>query len=215
MVSMHAIAARYNIAPTQQVSCVTAGESGSARRDWQLFRWGLIPSWATDSAIGNRMINARSETVQEKRSFKKAFLSRRCLVPADGYFEWMKTPNGKQPFSIERADGGLLAMAGLWEQNTRIDNESPLQSFTILTTAANSATKKIHDRMPVLLDQADWDHWLDPDFADLDTLQRLMKPAAEDYLKCVPVSTLVNSPRNDTPECVQPITIDGQPSLFN
>lgn len=208
--SEYAIAARYNIAPTQQVSCVRPSEDG--RRQWSMLRWGLIPSWADDPAIGNRMINARSETVHEKPSFKKAFVSRRCLIPADGYYEWMKTSGGKQPYLIERSDGGVLALAGLWERNRKIAGEDqPIESFTILTTSANDTTRSIHDRMPVILDTDGQSTWLDGNLSDPDQLRSLLRPAPNDLLKTFPVSKIVNSPRNDVPECIQPIDLFDDP----
>ncbi|WP_161604217.1 SOS response-associated peptidase [Roseiconus nitratireducens] len=204
----YAIAARYNIAPTQSISVIhtEAGASAGSRRQWSLFRWGLVPPWADDLAIGNRMINARSETVHEKNSFRKAFVQRRCLIPADGYFEWMKTPDGKQPYLIERASGGMLAMAGLWEQNKRVSSSGhAIRTCTILTTAANETTATIHDRMPVLLEGDQRDAWLDPQQDDPTALRRLLQPASNDLLKYAPVSRLVNRPGNDSPECVQVI----------
>ncbi|QEF96181.1 Putative SOS response-associated peptidase YedK [Stieleria maiorica] len=195
---------RYNIAPTQNVSCIRAGED--PRRQWVMLRWGLVPPWADDLAIGNRMINARSETAHEKPSFKKAFASRRCLIPADGYYEWMKTPDGKQPYLIERSDGGVLALAGLWERNRKISGDDrAIETFTILTTAANDTTRSIHDRMPVILDVEGQAAWLDADLDDPSSLGDLMRPAPDDLLTAFPVSKIVNSPRNDVPECVERI----------
>ncbi|MDV6032994.1 MAG: SOS response-associated peptidase [Phycisphaera sp. RhM] len=198
---------RYNIAPTQQVSCVRAAADGP-RREWVMLRWGLVPSWADDLAIGNRMINARSETVHEKPSFKKAFASRRCLIPADGYYEWMKTADGKQPYLIEPVDGGVLALAGLWERNRKIEGDDrPIETFTILTTAANETTRSIHDRMPVILDADGQAAWLEQDRDDPSSLRELLRPAPVDLLTAFPVSKIVNSPRNDVPECVERIEL--------
>ena len=195
--------ARYNIAPTQNVACILAGEGG--RRSWEMFRWGLIPPWADDAAIGNRMINARSETVHEKRSFKNAFAKRRCLIPADGYFEWMKTESGKQPYLIERDGDGILAMAGLWESNTKLGQDGQtLRSLTILTTEANHVTEAIHHRMPVMIEPKDRELWLDTGVNDLERLSPLFAALPDDALTLKPVSTVVNSPRNDSPECVAP-----------
>lgn len=205
-----AIAPRYNIAPTQNVSCIRSTDDG--RRQWSLLRWGLVPSWATDLAIGNRMINARSETVDEKRSFKKAFMERRCLVPADGYYEWQKTSQGKQPFLIQHADGKVLAMAALWECNRKLDgDQQPLETFTILTTAANQTTSGIHDRMPVFLAPDAQAIWLDDKIEDPNLLKTLLHPAPEDWLTTFPVSTIVNSPRNDTSDCIKPIELPADP----
>jgi putative SOS response-associated peptidase YedK len=193
---------RYNIAPTQSIACIHPTVD-SERRDCSRMRWGLLPPWAKELAVGNRMINARSETVQEKRSFKNAFQTRRCLIPADGYYEWMKTSEGKQPYLIQRPDQGLLAMAGLWESNPHLGNGQPIHSVTILTTAANQTTKHIHDRMPVFLNASDWERWLSGD--DEASLRGLLRPAANDLLEATPVSKTVNSPRNDSPDCVQPL----------
>ena len=198
---------RYNIAPTQSVSCVRLDEDG--RRTWSLLRWGLVPPWAQDLSIGNRMINARSETVFEKRSFKNAITKRRCLIPADGYYEWMKTPDGKQPYLIERNDKAVLAMAGIWERNRKIQDDTPIETFTILTTSASEATRPIHDRMPVFLDSEGQTIWLDQQVQSPDDLQPLLHPAPEDWLTAAPVSKTVNTPRNDVPECIEKVDLDG------
>ena len=203
---------RYNIAPTQSVACVGRPTAGSSR---ELFfaRWGLVPSWADDLKIGNRMINARSETVSVKPSFKRAFEKRRCLIPADGYFEWVKTTDGKQPYLIRRQDNAPFAMAGLWEENKKIaDDRAPIRSCTVLTTAANALTSAIHDRMPVFLSESSFDIWLDPDFEDSQKLLDMLRPAAEDLLSAVPVSRHVNNVRNSGPKCVAPI--DGDSMLW-
>ncbi|NND96789.1 MAG: SOS response-associated peptidase [Pirellulaceae bacterium] len=201
---------RYNIAPTQSIACVNRVDAGQPR---QLFfaRWGLLPSWADGLSIGNRMINARSETVDSKPSFKRAFASRRCLIPADGYFEWTKTAGGKQPYLIERPDHGVLAMAGLWEENKKLGSEDePLVSCTILTTDANDTTGQIHNRMPVFLDFDTHDQWLDPGSRDVEALKSLLIPAPEDWLQATPVSKRVNSAKNDDPACIEPVAATGQ-----
>ena len=177
-----------------------------------MLRWGLVPSWADDLAIGNRMINARSETVHEKRSFKSALVKRRCLIPADGYYEWMNATAGKQPFLIHRVDGGVLAIAGLWECNCKIlGDDQPIETFTILTTSANDTTRPIHDRMPVILDVQGQATWLDDDIDDPDELRPLLCPAPNDLLTAFPVSKIVNSPRNEVPECVQKTELPNDP----
>jgi putative SOS response-associated peptidase YedK len=195
---------RYNIAPTQSIVCVlreTTGQGPVAIKA----RWGLVPPWATDLAIGNRMINARGETLDVKRSFSKAFASQRCLIPADGYFEWKKVSDGKQPYLITRKNNGLLAMAGLWEANHKIaDDGSEIRTCTIITTSANRTTSDIHERMPVFLDISDHDQWLDPDFRETEKLKKLLVPAPDDWLQMIPVSRRVNSPRHDDEQCVQP-----------
>lgn len=203
---------RYNIAPTQTIWALahfTGKDSAVAHR----FRWGLVPRWAKDLAIGNRMINARSETVDSKPSFRDAWKRRRCLIPADGYYEWRATADGKQPYLIESAgDDRVLAMAGLWECNDHVkdpksDRAGPLWTCTIMTTRANSTTVKIHDRMPVLIDQADFGCWLDPEFSDAGYLKTLLGPAREDRLKLTAVSKHVNNARNDDVQCIEPVSL--------
>ena len=207
---------RYNVAPTQAIPCVARRETGSMRSVF-LARWGLVPSWADDLAIGNRMINARGETVDSKPSFKRAFASRRCLIPADGYYEWMKTEDGKQPYLIERPDHGVLAMAALWEVNKKLgSDDQPVVSCTVITTNANHVTSMIHDRMPVFLQHADHDTWLDPGFRDAEKLKALLVPADDDLLRPVAVSRRVNSPKHDDAGCVEPIgAIPRAQSLFD
>jgi putative SOS response-associated peptidase YedK len=168
------------------------------------FRWGLIPPWAKDLAIGNRMMNARSETLDTKPSFRKAFVARRCLIPSDGYYEWKNVSDGKQPYLIE-PKSGLFAMAGLWEENTKLAaNGETLRTTTIITTEANETTSGVHHRMPVLLDESNFETWLDPNFRDLDTLKNLLVPAPNDALKLTAVSRHVNRATNDDPGCVEP-----------
>ena len=150
---------RYNIAPTQQVPVIRL--RADASRELSLLRWGLVPSWAQDPSIGQRMINARAETVASKPSYRAAFRRRRCLVPADGYYEWQKAGRAKQPYYIRLRDEPLFAMAGLWEQWHDTGGEL-WETFAIITTEANQATRAIHDRMPVILSQQDYAQWLDP-----------------------------------------------------
>ncbi len=192
---------RYNVAPTQNVVAVTAEDQQGLVASY--FRWGLIPSWAADLSVGNRMINARSETLHEKRSFSGALKRRRCLIIADGYYEWQKLDNGKQPFWIAPRSGGVMQLAGLWEQNVKATGE-PIRSCTIITTAANDALSSVHDRMPALLTGASAERWADPTCA-ADEAQALLGPAENDFLTARKVSQLVNNPRNDRPECVEPI----------
>lgn len=206
------IAPRFNIAPTQLISCVLSGDDD--RRDWKLLRWGLIPPWADDASIGNRMINARSETAHEKRSFKHAFATRRCLVPADGYYEWAKTGNGRQPFWITRRDGGMLAMAGLWEANQKLgESGQPILSCTILTTSANRTTENLHDRMPVFLDSRGQHVWLDQSIKNKEDLSEFLRPAPDDWLETREVSKRVNHPGNDSPQCLEAIDDVGPPPV--
>lgn len=195
---------RYNIAPTQLVLAVIERD-GVRRAGW--LRWGLVPSWAKDPAIGNRMINARAETVHEKPSFRSAFARRRCLIIADGYYEWQKRPDRKVPHWIHRPDRRPFAMAGLWERWNPPDGGEPLHSCTIITTEANDFVRPIHDRMTVILSPEERRIWLDPE-ADPDTLRSLLRPWEGDDLTAHEVSTLVNSPRNDSPECIEEATKD-------
>lgn len=211
-VHAHELAPRYNIAPTQEVPIVrlsafldeAAGEAaGHARaRELALARWGLVPFWAKDPSIGNRMINARGETVAQKPAFRAAFSKRRCLVPADGFFEWQKTDAGKQPWYIHAVGGEPLALAGLWELWNPPDGGAPLASCAIITTRANEFMRPLHDRMPVVLDAEARDAWLSGDTSP-DQLQALLAPAAEDALEAWPVSRRVNSPFNEDPSLVE------------
>lgn len=198
---------RYNIAPTQWVPVVvereTEREAQPARR-LELFRWGLLPPWADSLAIGSRMINARSETVTEKRSFSGPFKSRRCILPADGYYEWQQTEAGKQPYEFSLASGGLLAMAGLWEVNRRAgETGQTIYSCTVLTTAANQLAATVHDRMPVLLNEAAVELWLDPQFENIAALQDLLRPAPDDWLVKRPVNKQLGNVKNEGPELLQ------------
>jgi putative SOS response-associated peptidase YedK len=203
------LAPRYNIAPTQEVPVVrvleaVAGE-GDSRRQLDLLRWGLVPFWADDPAIGNRMINARAESVATKPAFRQSFRKRRCLVVADGFYEWKKEPEGKQPYRIHRRDGRPFAFAGLWDRWTDrrpgAGDAPPLDTFTILTAEAAPEIASIHHRMPVILDPADHDLWLDPAVTDVDRLQPLLALRDASFLAAYPVSKLVNSPANDVPGC--------------
>lgn len=198
--------ARYNIAPSQAVAAVRARPGGSTREAVML-RWGLIPSWAKDPVIGNRMINARAESVADKPSFRAAFRRRRCLVPADGFYEWQKCNGAKQPFCIVRADGAPFAFAGLWEhwENAGAGAASTVESCTIVTTEANERVAPIHNRMPVILDPADYALWLDPQVADRPILEALLQPCPADDLAAWPVSTHINSPDYGAPDCVEPL----------
>lgn len=201
------VPARYNVAPTQPLPVVRvlrAGEGGVGR-EWAVVRWGLIPPWADDPSIGNRLINARAETAAEKPSFRNAFKKRRCLVPADGFYEWPKTAKKgpKQPYLIRLKSGQPFAFAGLWESWTSPDGEV-IESCTILTTEANEALSAIHDRMPVIIAPEDYDRWLDP-ATPLEEVQSLLRPYPAEEMERVAVSTLVNNPRHDAPECVEPL----------
>jgi putative SOS response-associated peptidase YedK len=194
------LAPRYNIAPTQPALIVREVDK---RRLATLVRWGLVPFWADDIAIGNRMINARAETVAEKPAFRAAFRHRRCLVPADGYYEWQSRDGRKQPYLITRADGRCVALAGLWEHWQRNGNE--LETMSLLTCGANHALSAIHDRMPVTIAPQDYATWLALD-TPVTVLKALLKPADDDAFVARAVSTRVNSPRHDDAECIAPLT---------
>lgn len=195
---------RYNIAPTQEVLAVR--QEGDDRLAVGL-RWGLIPYWAKDAAIGNRMINARSETVAEKPSFKHALKRRRCLIPADGFYEWVKTSakGPKQPYHIHFEGHRPFVFAGLWEVWKK--GPEPIESCTVLTTDANEEIRPVHHRMPVILEGDKRDAWLDPSIEDSDLLSTLLGPLPDGSLQLTPVSTRVNSPRNDVPECLEPVAV--------
>jgi putative SOS response-associated peptidase YedK len=191
---------RYNLAPTQAAQVVRADEAG--KRRLAFLRWGLVPFWAKDPDGGPRPINARAETVAEKPTFREAFRKRRCLVPADGFYEWQKREKGKQPYRIMLKDERVFAFAGLWEL---WKGEEEIESFTIIVTDANDFLKPIHDRMPVILDPKDYALWLDPDAHAANDLKPLLRPCPSDKLSAYPVSRFVNSPKNDDPACIEPL----------
>jgi putative SOS response-associated peptidase YedK len=192
------ISPRFNIAPTQTVPIVRAGTERA--RELAMVRWGLVPSWAKDASIGARMINARGETVAEKPSFRSAVKSRRCLVPASGFFEWVKTAEGKQPHFIHFADARPFAFAGLWER--WLKGDEPLETCTIITTTPNELVANLHDRMPAILPRDRFDEWLDPNPLAVDQLEEILVPHPADGMEAYPVSTHVNRPGNDDPECI-------------
>jgi putative SOS response-associated peptidase YedK len=200
----------YNVAPTSDVYVVHA-DGGVRRVD--AFHWGLVPIWAKDPKVGNRMINARSETLASKGAFKPAFKKRRCIVPADGFYEWKKLEGQKkkQPYFIHRPDDEPFAFAGLWEvwRGPEKDaDEVQLRSTTIITTSANEPMSAIHDRMPVVLPPSAWDEWLDPDNDDIDTLGKLLVPAPASLITMHPVGTGVGNVRNNGPQLVEEIPPD-------
>jgi putative SOS response-associated peptidase YedK len=191
---------RYNIAPTQQVPIVRLGDSSKSKLITA--RWGLIPSWAKDAKIGNKLINARGETVAEKPSFRSAFRKRRCLVPADGFYEWKKLDGGKQPHFIHLRDEEPFAFAGLWEHWTNPNDGEVIESCTIVTTEANSLMRTLHDRMPVILPAQDYERWLDPATQDVEALKALLRPYPSEDMTAYPVSTYVNNPRHEDAKCL-------------
>ena len=191
--------ARYNIAPRQPVAAVRLDPKG--QRELVFLRWGLVPAWADDPTIGYKMINARGETAATKPSFRQAFRTRRCLIPADGFYEWRKSGRLKQPYHITLGADELFAFAGLWERWQR--NGEPLETCTLLTTTANDELKPIHDRMPVILRPDAYAAWLDPQAA-ADALAALIQPLPSGLLKLRPVSSFVNSPGHEGPQCLAP-----------
>jgi putative SOS response-associated peptidase YedK len=194
---------RYNIAPTQPVAVVM---NEADERQLKELRWGLIPFFAKDPSIGSRLINARAETVAEKPAFRNAFKQRRCLIVADGFYEWRQEAKRKIPYYIHMDSDEPFAFAGLWERWTP-EGESPLLTCTILTTEANPLMRPIHDRMPVILPRDAREVWLDPD-ADPDRLHVLLRPYEGEDMEAYTVSTRVNSPRYDGPECVEPEEVE-------
>jgi putative SOS response-associated peptidase YedK len=191
---------RFTIAPTQPVAVVRRrAEQGG--KELAFLRWGLIPAWADDPSIGNRLINARSETAATKPSFRKAFRSRRCLVVADGFYEWQKTDGRKQPSFIGLKSDRPFGLAGLWERWEK--GEGPVESCTILTTDANPLMQPIHERMPVIVPADQYDFWLDPRCQDSEKLANLLRPYPSQDMLAYRVSTLVNNPKNDVAKCVE------------
>ncbi|MBI4282173.1 MAG: SOS response-associated peptidase [Chloroflexi bacterium] len=189
---------RFNIAPTQQVLTVTADGSENQA---QMMKWGLIPFWAKDPSIGNRMINARAETLTERSVFRKAFQKRRCLVIADSFYEWMKVGKSKVPMRIILKSGEPFGFAGLWETWKSPDGE-PVQSCTIITTTPNKVMEQIHNRMPVILPREAEGIWLSPEQTSQTALRDLLVPYAAGDMEAYPVSALVNSPKDDTPDVI-------------
>jgi putative SOS response-associated peptidase YedK len=221
------LAPDYNVAPTKEVYAVmerppSKESEEPPQRQLRVVKWGLVPSWAKDPAIGNRMINARMETVAEKPAYRRALASRRCLLPADGYFEWYpteeKTKAGKpkkQPFFIHPEDGSPLAMAGLyeiWRDPSKDDDADDrfLWTCTVITTDAPDDLGRIHDRMPLMVERDRWALWLDPR-ADKDTVLDLLVPAAPGRLEAYPVSTMVNAVKNNGPELLEPLPLEQVP----
>ena len=228
----------YNVAPSRKVYAVlerepkadTSPDPDAAPvepvRMLKAVRWGLVPSWAKDASIGNRLVNARSETVAEKPSFKRALARRRCLIPADGYYEWYTPeplPNSKvkptkQPFFLHPSDGSIMAMAGLyelWRDSDKPDDDPHawLWSMTVLTTTATDEFGRIHDRMPMTVAKDHWGVWLDPELNDVGQAQSLLLPLSAVGLEVYPVSTLVNNVRNNGPELLTPAPLDDLPDL--
>jgi len=190
---------RYNIAPTQPVPVIRQNPK-EPRRELSLMRWGLIPSWSKNMSGAGMMINARSETAATKPAFRDPLTSRRCLIPADGFYEWSRSGKAKQPYCFEVNDGELFAFAGIWD-GWKNPSGQWVKSCSILTTV-NSA---VHDRMPVILDRADYDLWLDPGMRNIDVVSEMLKPYDAGRMRCYPVSSRVNHVANDDAECSTPI----------
>jgi putative SOS response-associated peptidase YedK len=199
-----AVGARFNVAPTQPVAVVRLLDAAKGRQ-LDTLRWGLVPAWAADPSIGNRMINARVETLAEKPAFRDALRLRRCLVVADGFYEWQRQGRAKQPFYIRKIDGALLAMAALWDRWTSSDGEI-IETFTVITKPSVPPVTAIHDRMPAILAEASHAAWLNPELRNADTLLPLLTGPSPELL-AVPVSTRVNKPANDGPGCIEPVAV--------
>ncbi|MFB8790027.1 MAG: SOS response-associated peptidase [Potamolinea sp.] len=196
---------RYNIAPTQSVATILQ-TSAATKRQFKMLHWGLIPSWAKDTKMGAKLINARAETVADKPAFRSAFRKRRCLVVADGFYEWQQQENKKQkqPFYFQMKDEQLFAFAGLWEHWQDANGEE-IESCSLLTTEANELMQSIHNRMPVIIEPKSYDLWLDPEVKNPELLQPLLHPYPTEEMTVHPVSTLVNKAINDTAECINSI----------
>ncbi|MCM3716067.1 SOS response-associated peptidase [Alkalihalobacillus oceani] len=193
----------YNVAPSQQILAIV---SGGNEKKAGFLHWGLVPSWAKDKKIGYKMINARSETLDEKPAFKRLLSRRRCLIPADGFYEWKREDDGKtkQPFRITIGNGQLFTFAGLWDK-WRTEEEEYF-SCTIITTKPNQLMESIHDRMPVILEGDDQDIWLNKDIEDKHILKNILNPYDANNMSAYPVSTLVNNPRNNNEACIDPLS---------
>jgi putative SOS response-associated peptidase YedK len=193
------VEARYNIAPTQSILGVRQMPDG---REMSLLKWGLIPSWAKASSMGANLINARSETVTEKPSFREAFKLRRCIIPSDGFYEWQRTDGRKQPFFFHMLDHHQFGFAGLWDRWQNPEGEV-IESCTILTTEANEVLRPVHDRMPVILHPEDYELWLDDDLRKVSLRKELLRPFPASEMKGYMVSTSINSPRNQGVELIE------------
>lgn len=193
-------APRYNVSPTQNVLVIR--QFKNIARHLDLVRWGLIPSWSKEMTTG--FINARSETVDSKPSFRQAFKNHRCILPASGFYEWKKTGNEKTPYYIQISDSTPMAMAGIWETWVSPKGQA-IETCSILTTAANSVVAPIHDRMPVILSMDNFSRWLDTSIQDIKPLRYLFNPYPPEQMQAYPVSTLVNNPSNDNPDCTKEI----------
>ena len=205
---------RYNIAPTQQVPVIRQHPKEPVRQI-STMRWGLVPHWAKDPSGAANTINARSENAAMKPAFRDPMRFRRCLIPADGFYEWKRTANSRQPYCFEVSDGELFAFAGLWDGWKNGDGEW-IKTCTILTTTPNALTSTVHDRMPVILSRDSYDIWLDPGMTDVQVISELLKPYDHNAMRSYPVSTRVNRVENDDQECSRPVEcLQSQPALFS
>jgi len=192
--------ARYNIYPGQNVPVIIMEE----RKKFVMMRWGLVPSWSNDPLIGFQMINARAETLSQKASFKNSFKKLRCIIPCSGFYEWKKLDKKtKVPYFIRLRNGTPFALAGLWDRWNK--DGGNLTTFTIITTTPNNIIKPIHDRMPVILKSENHDMWINPDITDTENISDFLKPYPSEEMELYEISTFVNNPKNDSPECIEPI----------
>jgi len=198
----HSIVPNFNVAPTQEIFTIIKHDN---ENNLEKIHWGLVPFWAKDVSIGSRMINARAETVASKPSFRNAFKKRRCLIPAGGFYEWKGEKGHKQPYYITIPSGEPFAFAGLWESWTDKDDESVYKSCTIITTAASKSVVELHNRMPVILDPKVYDQWLDVEIQNSKVLESILKDGIVHDMKYHPVSSFVNSVKNNDPNCIKPI----------
>jgi putative SOS response-associated peptidase YedK len=207
-------APHYNIAPTQLVPSIRQDPKSPARK-LSLMRWGLIPSWSKDASGGAKLINARAETISTTPAFANSFKLRRCLIPADGFYEWRRMGKIKQPYCFEVNNGELFGFAGIWDR-WKDPAGAWIKSCSILTTTANTLTGAIHDRMPVILEPGDYDLWLDPQMQNIEELTELLKPLNAQVMRSYPVSTKINNVTNDDESCSLPIELDQtQTALFS
>ena len=201
---LEAIVPRYNISPTQSVPIVRQPAAGA--RELAVVQWGLVPHWAKDPKIGNQLINARAETAAEKPSFRDALKRRRCLIPADGFYEWQELGKGKQPWLLRMRGGKTFAFAGLWSAWKDPRSGAPLETCAILTTTPNELAASVHDRMPVILPPTTWNRWLD-DAAQGTPFTELLVSFPAEQMEAFPVSKRVNSPANEGPENIEPVLL--------
>jgi len=204
---------RYNIAPTQSVPVIRQHPKEPIRQ-LSLMKWGLVPHWAKDSSGAASTINARSETAAEKPAFRDPLKLRRCLIPADGFYEWARKGASKQPYCFEVNQGELFGFAGLWDRWKNAEGQR-IKTCSILTTVPNAITASVHDRMPVILDPACYDLWLDPGMTEVQVVSELLKPFDPSLMRCYPVSTRINHVANDDEECSRPVVLaEAQNRLF-